>query len=226
VLYMHDGQNCWDDPVEPFGHGGWCVNLAADRLIDAGAIVPFIGVGVANTPDRLQEYGPGPDIFSADRQPYIRYLVDDVKAEVDRRYRTLTDAAHTALMGSSMGGVISLQAAIVRPDVFGQAACLSSAFIFGDASGHSYFDLIKKLGKQPVRLYLDSGTAGRQQDGAPKTRAMVALLRETGWKEGVDLMHFEDTGAEHNERAWRARVDRPLWFLFGKQPSNKPKSGS
>ena len=45
VLYMHDGQNCWDDPVEPFGHGGWCVNLVADRLIAEGTIRPFIGVG-------------------------------------------------------------------------------------------------------------------------------------------------------------------------------------
>ena len=216
VLYMHDGQNCWDDPVEPFGHGGWCVNLVADRMIAAGAIAPFIGVGVANTPDRLREYGPGEDILTAESHGYIRYLVDAVKPEIDRRYRTLTGADHTALMGSSMGGVISLQAAVLRPDVFGEAACLSSAFLFEDASGRDYFDLIRARGKQPVRLYLDSGTAGEHQDGAPKTRAMVALLKEQGWQDGVDLEHFEDVGAAHNERAWRGRLERPLTFLFGK----------
>ena len=119
-------------------------------------------------------------------------------------------------MGSSMGGVISLQAAMLRPDVFGEAACLSSAFLFEDGADRDYFDLVRARGKQAVRLYLDSGTAGEQEDGALKTRAMVALLKEQGWREGRDLEHFEDAGAAHNERAWRGRLERPLTFLFGK----------
>jgi predicted alpha/beta superfamily hydrolase len=237
VLYLHDGQNCWDDPVEPFGHGGWCVNLTADRLIHAGTIRPFIAVGVANTPDRMREYGPGPNILSDAEHAYIQLLKRDVKPLIDRRYRTLPDAKNTALMGSSLGGNISMQAALLNPATFGQAACLSPAFIFKDDQGADYFDLVRRVGKVPVRVYLDSGTAGEHQDGAALTRKMAALFRELGWKsaedvnvktaepppeaggtDGVDFAHFEDAGAEHNERAWRARLEKPLVFLFGREP--------
>lgn len=239
VLYLHDGQNCWDDPVEPFGHGGWCVNLTADRLINAGTIRPFIAVGVANTPDRMREYGPGPNILSDTEHRYIQLLKRNVKPLIDGRYRTLPEAKDTALMGSSMGGNISMQAALLNPATFGQAACLSPAFIFKDERGADYFDLVRRVGKVPVRVYLDSGTAGELQDGAPLTRKMAALFRELGWKSaedvktaeppqegggtsGVDFAHFEDAGAEHNERAWRARLEKPLVFLFGREPPAPP----
>ncbi len=217
VLYLHDGQNCWDDPVEPFGHGGWCVNLTADRLIEEGKVEPFIAVGIANTPDRMKEYGPGKDVLSPDH-PYIQFLKRDVKPLIDHRYRTLPEAPHTALMGSSLGGVISLQAALLNPDTFGMAACLSPAFGFEEGSEQRYANLVRKIGRVPVRLYVDSGTGGRGQDGAPATRRMVTLLRETGWKDAEDLSHFEDTGADHNERAWRARLEKPLLFLFCRRP--------
>ena len=218
VLYMHDGQNCWDDPTQPFGHGGWCVNLTADRLIAEGKVKPFLVVGLANTADRMNEYGPGPDILSDAQHAYLQFLKRDVLPLISGRYRTLSGPPNTALMGSSLGGVISLEAALLAPEVYGQAACLSPAFVFKDAAGRDYPDLLRKVGRQPVRLYLDSGTAGEGQDGAPRTRAMVELLRSTGWKDGADLLHYEDAGAEHNERAWRARLDRPLVFLFGTSP--------
>ncbi len=215
VLYMQDGQNCWDDPVEPFGHGGWCMNIMADRLIAAGSVQPFIIAAAANTPQRMSDYGPGPRIDSAVEQTYIRFLVEDLKPLIDRRYRTQADSPRTCLMGSSMGANISLQAALLHPDVFPQVACLSPALMFKDGSGHDYFDLIGSVGKKPVRLYVDHGTGGPHQDGAPLTRRLVEALRAAGWHDGVDLMYYEDTGAEHNERAWRARVHRPLLFLFG-----------
>jgi enterochelin esterase-like enzyme len=216
VLYMHDGQNCWDDPTEPFGHGGWQVNLIADRLIAAGKIEPVIVVGIPNTPDRVREYGPGADILSAADHAYIRYLIRDVKPAIDHRYRTKPGPAHAFLMGSSMGALISLQAALLHPEVFGGAACLSPALWFEDHNGRNYFDLPAHTGKVPVRIYLDSGTAGPAQDGAPDTRKMGDLLAQAGWKGGTDLMRYEATGAEHNERAWRARLDKPLVFLFGR----------
>ncbi|MCA9250609.1 MAG: alpha/beta hydrolase-fold protein [Phycisphaerae bacterium] len=214
VVYMHDGQNCWDDPKEPFGHGGWSINTIGDDLIGNGTLKPFIAVGIANTQDRLKDYGPGSNIFSADAQPYLQFIAQAVKPLIDKKYNTQPEPEHTSLMGSSMGGAISFQGALVMPDVFGSAACLSTAFMFKDSSEKGYTELVQQRGKQPIRLYLDSGTGGKHQDGAPATRAMVELLIKTGWKPGVDLAHYEDEGADHNERAWRARVDRPLRFLF------------
>lgn len=218
VLYMHDGQNCWDDPAEPFGHGGWNVNGIADRLINQGAVSPFIVVGVANTANRLKEYGTGADITDGDAHDYIRFFAGDLRTMINKTYRTKTDAISTAVMGSSMGGSISLQAALLRPGVFGKAACMSPAFLFTDDKGRGHQDLIRTVGKVDVRLYIDHGTAGPSRDGAKRTQAVVELIRETGWRDGLDFEYFADQGAEHNERAWRARMDRPLRFLFGRQP--------
>lgn len=219
VVYMHDGQNCWDDPNEPYGHGGWQVNVTADRLIREGKVPPFIVVGIANTSQRMTDYGPGRDVCDASDHAYIRFLKNDVKPMIDQRYRTQPDPANTAIMGSSMGGLISFQAALLHPDVFGVAGVMSPAFWFRDPKGQGYDALLSKAADSArgrVRIYLDSGTAGQGQDGVADTRRMGEALIAAGWKKGVDLMRFEDQGAEHNERAWRARVHRPLEFMFGK----------
>ncbi|HEY3242394.1 MAG TPA: alpha/beta hydrolase-fold protein, partial [Phycisphaerae bacterium] len=79
VAYMHDGQNLWDDPTEPFGHGGWQVNVMADRLINEGKVRPFIVVGIPNSPERMKEYAPGRSIFDDSDHPYLQYIVRDVK---------------------------------------------------------------------------------------------------------------------------------------------------
>lgn len=217
VLYMHDGQNCWDDPTEPFGHGGWQVNLTLDRLIAAGKVEPVIVVGVSNTPDRTTEYGPGKDILAADDHAYLQYLIRNVKPLIDKRFATRSGPGDTGVMGSSMGGIISLQAGLLRPGVFGKIGCLSPALWFEDHQGRGYLDLLAKAGKQPLRIYLDSGTAGPAHDGAPETRRLGQALVDAGWEDGADLMRYEDAGASHNERAWRARLEKPLTFLFGKR---------
>lgn len=215
VLYLHDGQNCWDDPVEPFGHGGWALNLQADELIRSGAVVPFIAVGVGNTADRMEEYGPGPDIRSAGSHPYLRFLVETLKPLIDERYRTRPEAASTAIMGASMGGLISLQAALLRPDVFGQAGCLSPSFVVFGVENNPYMTVVEQTEKIPVRFYFYNGTGGRGGDGAAGTRRVVKALRERGWRDGKDLVHHEVEGAEHNERAWREDLDAALRYLFG-----------
>lgn len=218
VVYVHDGQNCWDDPEHPFGNGGWFLKDTADRLIRAGTVRPFIVVAVSNTPsprDRLADYGPGPDVLNGAAHAYLQCLMTELKPAIDERYRTLIDAAHTASLGASLGGSISLQAAMLYPEVFGAAACMSPAFWVPDARQQSYYDLVSKRGKQAVRIYIDHGTAGKSEDGAPDSRRMVALLRQAGWRDGVELLHVEEPGARHSERAWRARLEKPLVFLFG-----------
>ena len=215
ALYLHDGQNCWDDPVEPFGHGGWALNLQADELIRTRAVAPFIAVGVGNTADRMVEYGPGPDVRSADRHPYLQFLVHTLKPQIDRRYRTRPEAASTAIMGSSMGGLVSLQAALLHPEVFGQAGCLSPSFVVFGAENNPYMSVVEHTERVAVRFYFYNGTGGRGADGAAGTRRVVETLRRRGWRDGKDLVHHEVEGAEHNERAWREELDAVLRYLFG-----------
>jgi predicted alpha/beta superfamily hydrolase len=217
VLYLHDGQNCWDDPVDPFGRGGWRINRIADRAIAQGEIEPFIGVAAANTPDRLNEYTPGRNMADGLSHPYLRFLLTELKPAIDARYRTLPDATHTAMMGASLGGSISFQAAMTMPDRIGAAVCMSSSFMFPDEGKLTYRELVKRVGKVNVRLYVDHGTGGKGQDGAPFSREVVAALREAGWRDGADFEYFEDVGATHDEHAWRKRVPRVLRFLYGRR---------
>ncbi|MGE0710068.1 MAG: alpha/beta hydrolase-fold protein [Planctomycetota bacterium] len=211
VLYLHDGQNVWSDPDGCFGHGGWYLDTTCERLWREGALPELILVGVPNSPARMREYAP--DLAEPRAAPYLRYLVEVVKPFVDGRYRTRPERAHTAIMGSSLGGLISFVGALSYPEVFGQAACLSSSFWFEDAGGRDAFELLARTGRPEVRLYVDSGTAGPSQDGAPGTRKMAEALRAAGW-EGPAFEHFEAEGATHDEGAWRARAERPLRFLF------------
>lgn len=215
VLYMHDGQNVWEQTYTgPFGHGGWSVERWAERLIAEGRMEPVIIVGIANTPRRMSEYGQGQDSFDLTHHAYSQMLIGLLKPEVDRAFRTLPEARHTALMGSSMGGIISFLLAYHYPETFGSAACLSTAVRVADGRERTLIDLVRERGRRPVRVYLDSGTGGEYQDGAPETRRLAEMLRAAGWRDGVDFMHVEMEGALHNEKAWRDRLDQPLEFLF------------
>ncbi|MBX3467470.1 MAG: hypothetical protein KF878_11315 [Planctomycetes bacterium] len=208
VLYAHDGQNVWSEDGICFGHGGWYLDEALDRLAAAGAIEEVLLVAVPHGADRMAEYGAGWEGYGA-------FLRDVVKPAVDARFRTRPGPRDTALLGSSMGGLVSFKLALASPDVFGAAACLSSSFWFKTPDGRTAFDHLAardRAGPRP-RLYLDSGTAGPSQDGAPDTRRMRDALRAAGWT-ARDLAHHEAAGATHDERAWRARVDVPLRFLF------------
>jgi len=205
VLYMHDGQNL-------FGRGGpfgsWRVEATLDRLIAAGRVEPLIVVGVGNTAARLDEYVPDADGGAA--SSYARFLIDELKPWVDRTYRTLPGPRHTGVAGSSLGGIASLYLGWERPDVFGRVASLSGSYWLEE-----WVDLAVVPGpRRDLRIWLDSGDAGRSADGVWGTlRVRDALLR-LGWVLGGDLAHEVDHGAGHDEASWRARFPRAVAWLF------------
>jgi enterochelin esterase-like enzyme len=212
VLYCHDGQNLWDDPHCCYGHGGWSLNQTADHLTREGEIEPIILVGIPNSHRRSREYRPGKSYDNILDHPYANYICDVVKRYVDRRFPTKKDRKHTALLGSSLGGLVSLWMAHKLPETFSKVACLSGAFEFKDREGRSFLNFLSRCAEQDLKVYLDNGTI---RDGAPLTRKLRDVYHARGWRQGKNFMHFEDKGAEHNERCWRERVWRALVFLFG-----------
>jgi enterochelin esterase-like enzyme len=216
VLYCHDGQNLWDDPHCCFGHGGWYLNQTCDHLARAGSMEPVILVGIPNTDSRYREYTPGKSYGDIGHHAYANFVCDVVKRYVDRHFPTKKDRRNTGLMGSSLGGLVSLWMAHKFPETFGKVACLSGAFEVKDRSGRSFLDFLWDCRHQDLRVYLDWGTV---RDGAPHSRKTRDIYLACGWEADRNLMHFEDLGAEHNERCWRERVWRPLTFLF---PPTKP----
>lgn len=209
VVYLHDGQNVWDDSTCCFGHGGWALNT----LMDTDTSIPrAILVGIPNSPARMSEYGLGDDILNTTKTPYLCFL-QQVKRKIDGDFRTLPQRENTSIMGSSMGGVISIVAGYVYPEVYGNVAALSTAFRVPDARDHSLIDLLEQEGPGRFRLYLDSGTAGDGQDGAPLTRKFAKIAIQKGWPRHR-FHHHEEPNAPHNEKAWRTRAHRPLTFLL------------
>jgi enterochelin esterase-like enzyme len=212
VLYCHDGQNIWDDPHNCYGHGGWFLNQIADHLTREGKMEPVILVGIPNTHARYREYTPVKTYADILSHPYANYVVDVVKRYVDRRFPTKRDRKHTALMGSSLGGLVALWMAHKLPETFGQAACLSGAFQVRDRQKKSFVEFVREREHQDLRIYLDCGTV---RDGLRQSRQVHEAYLSRGWREREDLLYFEDKGGEHNERCWRERAWRGLVFLFG-----------
>lgn len=221
ALYMQDGQNLFD-PETAFAGNPWFVDEVAEREIRAGRVRPFIIVGVANTIDRLREYGPRQAGFEQDEDlshNYGRFIVEEVKTFIDANYRTLPDADHTGIGGSSMGGLISLHVCKSYPDVFRLCAALSPSLWWD----REYFLRNAEEDAQWLdrcRVWVDMGTQeGASEAGMRAMTRRVARLarvfRERGLREGRQFHAEEIEGGMHNETAWGGRFDRVLRFLFG-----------
>lgn len=256
VLYLQDGQNMFASAGTnaASGWGSWQIDQMAEGLILSNRMAPIILVAVDSTPLRPLEYrGPAhrytPDELAREvRRPmrpgdssayeaYRTYLIDELKANVDRRFRTLRGPSTTGLMGSSLGGLCSLAIAFDRPDVFGRVACLSGSLQIERETLLNQFRAATNL-PSGMKVYLDTGKVdmGGGDDGKARTDALAGEFRRLGWRDGRDFQRFVDYDlltpgrllaaglspdrlgeakrSQHNEFYWRRRAWRALEFLF------------
>ncbi len=207
VLYMHDGQNLFDAGTAAFGVA-WDVGTTMDRLIAGGAIEPAIVVGIDNTKDRMDEYTPccDPKHGGGKIDAYMAFIVDTVKPWADANLRTLPDREHTAIMGSSLGGLASVYIAQRHPEIFSKAGGMSASFWWNDGA------FSKNLpARQPVKFYID---AGSKKDGIEHTLKMRDAMLAQGYKLNEDLYFYESPDGVHNEKSWAARAHLPLTWFF------------
>jgi enterochelin esterase-like enzyme len=242
VIYMHDGQMLFDAQTT-WNKQAWWVDKTITRLMQSGLIAPTLVVGVWNNgkyrhseyfPQKyLQHLLPGPRQLLLEKalqnkpqaDAYLRFLVEELKPAIDERYPTLAGPANTVLMGSSMGGLISVYALNEYPHIFGGAAGLSTHWIGGyEANSHiplaAYVYLRDHLAPpQGHKIYQDHGTTELDALYAPYQNFVNQIIRDKGYKEhGMQANFmtrvFEGTG--HNEKAWAARLEIPILFLLGK----------
>jgi predicted alpha/beta superfamily hydrolase len=217
VFYMHDGQNLFDAHTA-FAGNPWRADEVAEREVRAGRVPPLVIVGVANTPDRIAEYGPRAD--GEDRaRDYARFLVEEVKPFIDARYRTRPEPEHTGVGGSSMGGLISLHLCRWHPDVFGRCAAMSPS-LWWDRDSFLRTMTAEADWPQGSRVWLDVGDreSGSRSNAAAtmrRTRRLARLLTRRGLREGEHFRYLEVLGGTHNETSWGGRFDQVLRFLFG-----------
>ena len=219
VLYLQDGQNVFDAATS-FAGVEWGVDESAERLIKENLIEPLIVVAVANTGEqRIHEYTPTRGVIDdkAKRKrrskglarQYARFLIDELKPYIDRKYRTNPDAEFTGLGGSSLGGLVTLAIGILYPQAFSRLMVMSPSIWWDDFAIYRLVDSIEQ--KPSLKIWLDTGTA---EPGWEQARELLNRLIEKGWKFQKDLQYMEAQGADHSEGAWAARVEPALRFLF------------
>jgi predicted alpha/beta superfamily hydrolase len=212
VLYMHDGQNVFDPYTSTLGHD-WRVDEIADSLIRIGEIEEFICVATYCNPGvRGQEYSDDIDLG----EKYQDFMCCQLKPWIDTVYRTDPGPERTAVMGASLGGLISFIMVWEYPEVFGMAACMSPAFKFGQPGNElvNYVDnVIAEQSFRAINIYIDNGTVDLEAVLQPGIDEMMQVLDQKGYP----YTWYLDEGAPHNEIAWSARVWKPLLQFFGKQ---------
>lgn len=244
VLYMHDGQMLFD-ATTTWNKQEWQVDDVVTKLVAENKIEDVIVVGVWNIPtirhldlfpqkafDLLpkqekekiieQAKAINLDLTKINSDNYLKFIVKEVKPFVDKQFSTYSDAAHTAVMGSSMGGLISMYAICEYPEIFSKAACLSTHWIgLKDVENNpipnAFFTYMQKKLPNPDthKIYFDFGTETLDAFYVKYEDNVNQILAEKGFTEkNAKNLKFE--GTDHSENSWQKRIHIPLEFMFGK----------
>ncbi|MFW6320117.1 MAG: alpha/beta hydrolase [Bacillota bacterium] len=217
VLYMHDGQNVFNKQDSAYNMTWEVANhFEADTSLPE---VIIVALSSAKGTNRLDEYGPYAFTFNkathgGKGDSYVDYLVNELKPYIDATYRTKPEAKHTAIMGASMGGYISLYAATKFPNVFARTASLSGSFFLEKTRliSHLKASTLSLLEK----VYIDTGddevAGGTQEDYVFSNMDVYNYLRTV--LPPNKLMFNVVAGGKHNENAWSKRFPDVLKFLF------------
>ena len=249
VLYLHDGNNAFDVAQPWSAPNSWEADQVAETEIGAGRARPFLLVAVPNNADRMDEYTHcedrlGGEVTGGSGDGYADFLVNDLKPLVDGRYRTRPGREDTALLGSSLGGLVSYYVGLRHPEVFRYVGGMSSTFTWGTfgLSNPTVIDLYREVADLPGRAqvyYLDSGGEpppggvclhdgnDDDSDNFCATIEMKRLLEAQGIStypldgdaevyapEDIDIMHWWAPGHGHHEAAWNERLHRPVRLFF------------
>jgi predicted alpha/beta superfamily hydrolase len=229
VLYLHDGQNVFDPDTAYVPGEHWRVREAAEPLFAARSIAPLLIVAVYHGGERrLHEYTPtrGGKLGGGGIELHARMMVEELRPFIAARYRVLPHPRHTALGGSSLGGLATLWLGIRYPDVYGKLAAFSPSIWWDRRVILRELQSIVHPRRQP--MWLDMGTHEGQSpfSSVRDARLLKATLVGKGWREGRTLFYHEVENADHSERAWSERVAPMLQALFPRANSSLPPSAA
>jgi predicted alpha/beta superfamily hydrolase len=239
VVYMHDGQMLFDSAAT-WNKQEWQVDEKVSALLKAGKIKDCIVVGIWNNGEyRHAEYFPQKSLkylpvstrdsfvsLALKGKPladnYLLFLTKELKPYIDSKFSTFPDRDHTFIMGSSMGGLISLYAVCEYPDVFGGAACLSTHWPGTFSQNKVIPDAINRYLEYQLpdpkkhKLYFDYGDATLDALYKPHQQMIDNTLKFKGFSK-KNWMTKEFPSEDHSEKAWSKRLDVPFQFLLSEK---------
>jgi hypothetical protein len=233
ALYVHDGQNLFNPEAI---WGGW-------RLMESAPPGMLI-VGIANTPARMHEYTPVPDVINGqtvggDGAKYATLVDAVIRPRMEAAYGP---AAVVGTMGSSLGGLISLVIADMFPQRYDMAISLSGTVGWGsiEADNETILERYEAAGKRGFAIYIDSGGEGTCvdadgdgiEDDAPdsfdnycENAQFYAILQQLGYAPESEVFYVHAPGAMHNELEWAKRVGVPLQIFASFSVTGGPTAG-
>lgn len=242
VLYMHDGQMLFDAKTT-WNKQEWGVDEKMDSLVQKKAIKEVIVVAIWNIPNqRHLNYFPQKafdllsdsekktvldeakksnlDLTQISSDKYLKFIVSEVKPFIDSHFSVYTDKENTAIMGSSMGGLISMYALCEYPTVFGKAACLSTHWIGlknmeNNPIPNAFFAYLQQKLPNPKthKIYFDFGTATLDAAYVQYENEVNTILKSKGF-DASNSKNLKFENADHTENSWNKRLAIPLQFLF------------
>jgi len=240
VLYMHDGQMLFDANAT-WNKQEWKVDEWMTTLSKENSIEDVIVVGIHNIPEeRWQDLYPqksfyylpeedqknindisGNRGFVLNGDNYLRFLTKELKPYIDTHFSTYIDRDNTYVMGSSMGGLMSMYAYSEYPEVFSRAACLSTHWVGALPKEDNPFpDVIFKYMEDNLpssgdnKIYFDYGNLTLDAHYTQYAPRVDEILKMKGYTE-VNSRNLFFEGTNHSENAWNKRLDKPLLFLLG-----------
>jgi len=214
VLYMQDGQNLFDAATSFSGE--WQVDETLNTLFangDYGAIVVGIDNGGG---ERLNEYSPwnNPQYGGGQGDEYMAFMAETLKPYIDANYRTRPEANMNALIGSSMGALISTYGVCEYPESFNKAGSMSPAYWFSLSDLNTYITTeVSDL--QNHRMYFVAGQ-NESSDMVPDLNTVRDNLQAKGLSISNTFTKIDPVGA-HSEGSWKAQFGALYQWLFANE---------
>jgi predicted alpha/beta superfamily hydrolase len=217
VLYVHDGQNIFT-AEESYSGESWQLHQTAEYLIREEMIEEIIIVAVDNMgSERLSEYAHQDGVFQGEKikargLEYENFFIKELMPFIEKKYRVKKGPADTALMGSSMGGLVTFNMGLRRPDLFGKLGVMSPSLWWGKSDAAEKLRSYNYDGLES-QIWLDTGDA--EGKFMSFSESVIAELKKIQSCEPMDLVYYQAADAHHSESAWAARVHSPLLYFFG-----------
>ncbi len=211
VLYLHDGQNLFDDSA-PFGT--WAVDRCLAQLAEEGLEVIVIAIDHGGK-DRIAEYLPynNPKFTESKGELYVKFMMEELKPYVDKHFRVKTEREHTAIGGSSMGGLISLYAGFNYNDVFGKLMIFSPSIwiseeVFRQANS------LAPVGETDIYFYAGGDEMKTLKSSMDR---LVKILKSNLSINPINIKFSYKPEGKHQEYFWGQEFPHALSWLFNKK---------